>query len=204
MIKQFGRTILTVMCIAAAAAVLSSIPAQAASVVHGFVPGGSFFTQLDPNNPNSTELVTFEVINTGNTSMFTYTIFDFGGGFSATGSGFVPASSVSVSGGSVNTGNVTFTLNVNTCDVADFTTRLGPCGTFNLTWVEMPASVGGSTVSRGDFQQTTPGGGKVVMNGNTETFSALMTGTALGFAVPTSTIGQLQKLTNVSVTFPAP
>jgi hypothetical protein len=91
---------------------------------------------------------------------------------------------------------VTFTLNVNTCDVAGFTTSYGPCGTFNVTWVEMPASVGGSTVSRGDFQQTTPGGGKVVINGNTETYSALMTGTALGFAVPASTIGALQKLTN--------
>jgi hypothetical protein len=92
---------------------------------------------------------------------------------------------------------VTFTLNVNTCDVAGSTTSYGPCGTFNVTWVEMPASVGGSTVSRGNFQQTTPGGGKVVINGNTETYSALMTGTALGFAVPAFTIGALQKLTNL-------
>lgn len=200
MMKQFGKTILTVMGIAAAAAVLSSIPAQAANVVHGFVPGGSFFTLLDPNDPTSMELVTFQVINTGNTSMLSYNVFDFGGGYSAAGSGYIPASSVNESGGSINSGNVTFTLNVNTCDVAGFTTNLGPCGTFNVTWVEMPASVGGSTVSRGDFQQTFPGGGKLVMNGNTETYTAVMTGTALGFAVPASTVGILQKLTNVNVT----
>jgi hypothetical protein len=182
-----------------------STKGAASSVVdHGFVPNGGFFTLLDPNNPNSTELVTFEVINTGNTSVLAYSIWDFGGGFSAAGSGTIPASSVSVSGGSVNTGNVKFTLNVNTCNVAGFTTKYGPCGTFNLTWVEMPASVGGSTISRGDFQQTSPGGAKVVINGNTVTYSALMAGTALGFAVPPSSIGALQKLTNVTLTYPAP
>lgn len=201
---QFCRTMLTVMGLAVAAAVLSSIPAQAASVVnHGFVPSGGFFTLLDPNNPASTELVTFQVVNTGNTDMFFYTIFDFGGGFSAAGSGSIPASSVNVSGGSVNTGNVTVTLNVNTCNVPGFT-NLGPCGTFVVTWVEMPASIGGSTVSRGDFQQTIPNLGTTVMNGQTETFFALMSGTAFGFEIPTSTIGFLQKLTNVTVTFPAP
>ena len=201
---QFCRTMLTVMGLAVAAAVLSSIPAQAASVVnHGFVPSGGFFTLLDPNNPASTELVTFQVVNTGNSDMFFYTIFDFGGGFSAAGSGSIPASSVNVSGGSVNTGNVTVRLNVNTCNVPGFT-NLGPCGTFVVTWVEMPASIGGSTVSRGDFQQTIPNLGTTVMNGQTETFFALMSGTAFGFEIPTSTIGFLQKLTNVTVTFPAP
>src|SRR5215472_15547448 len=137
---------------------------------------------------------TFEVVNKGNTDMLFYAVIDFGGGFSAKGSGSIPASSVNVSGGSVNTGNVKVTLNVNTCDVTGFTTNYGPCGTFDVTWVEMPASVGGSTVSRGNFRQTIPGVGTIVINGNTETFFALTTGTALGFEVPTSTIGELQKL----------
>src|SRR5215467_12070134 len=120
MMKQFGRTMLTVMGFAVAAAVLSSIPAQAASpvvVAHGFVPGVAFFTQLDPNNPFSTELVEVTVEITGNTNMLIYNVFDFGGGFSAGGAGLIPASSVNVSGGSVNTGKVTVTLNVNTCNV---------------------------------------------------------------------------------------
>ena len=203
--KQFGRTMLIVMGLAVA--VLSSIPAQAAAssvVKHGFVPNGGFFTLLDPNNPASNELVTFQVVITGNTNMFSYTIYDFGGGFSAAGSGAIPASSVNVSGGSVNTGNVTVTLNVNTCNVTGFTTKYGPCRSFDVTWVEMPASIGGSFINRGDFRQTIPNVGTMVINGQTDTFFALMSGTAFGFEMPTPTIGTLEKLTNVTLTFPAP
>jgi hypothetical protein len=208
MMKQFGRTMLTGMGLAVAAAVSLSIPAQAAStsvVAHAFVPGVAFFTLLDPNNPFSTELVEVEVVRTANTYMLVYNVFDFGGGFSAAGSGSIPASSVNVSGGSVNTGNVTFTLNVNTREVTGFTTTVGPCGTFNLTWVEVPASIAGSFATRGDTQLTSPQGGKVVTvatNGETEALGALTTGTALGFAVPTSTFGGLTKETNVTVTGP--
>jgi len=132
--------------------------------------------------------------------MLGYSIWDFGGGFSAAGSGSLPASSINVSGGSVNSGNVTVTLNVNTCNLTGFTTNYGPCGTFVVTWVEMPASIGGSSDYRGDNRSTMPGGGTVVRNGETTVFSALTTGTALGFAVPTPTIGSLIKETNVTKT----
>ncbi len=197
MMKQFGRTMLTVMGLAVAAAVLSSIPAQAAGssvIAHAFVPAVGFFT----STPTGTELVSFEVVSTKTGYMLFYNVFDFGGGFSAGGFGSIPASSVNVSGGSVNAGKVTVTLNVNTCDVTGFTTSYGPCGTFNLTWVEVPA--GGSFATRGDSQQTLPGGGKVVTNGEQEIFNAVTTGTALGFDTPTPTGGVLIKETNVTVT----
>jgi hypothetical protein len=173
--------------------------AQAASpsvIAHAFVPRVGFFT------PAFDEFVQVQVVRTNTGYMLFYNVFDFGGGFSAGGSGSIPASTVNVSGGSVNTGNVTVTLNVNTCDVTGFTTSYGPCGTFAVTWVEAPAL--GSTATRGDTQQTFPGGGKVETNGETTTFSALTTGTALGFDVPTATVGVLIQQTNVTVTVTRP
>ena len=216
--KQFGRTMLTVMGLAVAGAVSSSIPAQAASPVvvthtgvHGFVPTVGFFTLLDPSNPNSAELVGVTVEKTSNTGyMLIYQIVDFGGGFSADGHGSIPASSVNVSGGTVNTLNVTVMLNVNTCDVPGFTTvPPGTCGTFDLTWVEMPPSIAGSFINRGDNRQTFIQNGKlmtVVTNGQMEIFFALTTGTALGFGVPTTppTEGLLIKETNVTKTVIGP
>jgi len=195
------RTILiaAVAVLAVAAAVLSSIPAQAAGsrvIAHAFVPGVGFFT------PAGNEFVQVQVFRTATGHFLSYNVFDFGGGFSAGGAGSIPASSVNVSGGSVNTGNVTVTLNVNTCDVTGFATD--HCGTFDITWVEMPASVGGSFATRGDSRETLPGGGTIVTNGQTETFFALATGTALGFDLPTPTVGTLVKQTNVMVTITAP
>ncbi len=198
MMTQFGRTILTRTGLAVAAAVLTSIPAQAAgsSVVdHAFVPQVGFF------NSAGNELVTMEVVSTNSGYTLAYGIYDFGGGFSAAGSGSIPASSVSVSGGTVNTGKVTVTLNVDTCDLTSgFTTGYGPCGIFNLTWVEESASVGGSTSTRGDSRQTIPGVGTIETNGQTEIFNAQTTGTELGFDLPPGTIGRLVKQTNVTVT----
>jgi len=206
MMKRFGRTMLTVMGLAVAAAVLSSIPAHASGpnvIANGFSAGVGWFTQLDPNNPFSTELVVVNVQRTAKTGyMLFYIVVDFGGGFSANGSGSIPFSSVNVSGGSVNTAKETLTLNVNTCglDPSSFTTNYGPCGTFNLTWVEMPASIGGSYATRGDTQFTSPGGSKVTTNGELVNFGALVTGTALGYDAPTPTLGGLTQQTNVTVT----
>jgi len=137
--------------------------------------------------PAGNEFVQVQVFRTATGHFLSYNVFDFGGGFSAGGAGSIPASSVNVSGGSVNTGNVTVTLNVNTCDVTGFATD--HCGTFDITWVEMPASVGGSFATRGDSRETLPGGGTIVTNGQTETFFALATGTALGFDLPRPTVG---------------
>jgi hypothetical protein len=207
MMKQFARTKLSVMGLAVAATVLSSIPAQAAGptvVTHALVPGLGFFTLLDNSNPASTEFVNVTVESTNTGFMLIYKVFDFGGGFSAGGSGSIPASSVNVSGGSVNTGKVTVTLNVDTCNVTGFTTTVGPCGTFNVTWVEEPASVGASIATRGDTRHTFRGGGEVETNGATVTFSALATGTALGFDLPTPTVGTLTQETNVTKTIAGP
>jgi hypothetical protein len=58
--------------------------------------------------------------------------------------------------------------------------------------------------TRGDSQQTFPGGAKVVTNGETVTFFALTTGTALGFDAPAGAIGVLTQETNVTKTITIP
>jgi len=195
--KQFGRTMLTVM-VAVVAAMSPSIHAQTtgSSVVnHGYN------TNLGIFDFNIFQLTFINVNRIANNYMFSYQMF---GPFSGSGFGPIPASSVKVSGSSVNAGNVTFALNVNTCglDPASFTTSQGACGTFNVSWIQMPASVGGSTVTSGTNQVTTPVGTtiiKTVTNGHTETFSAQLTGTALGYALP-GCCGALEELTNATVT----
>jgi len=201
MMKQFGKTMLTVLGLAMAATVLSSIPAQAAGssvITHAFDSGVGWF------NSDFTEFVQVQVESTNTGYMLIYNVFDFGGGISDGGSGSIPASSVNVSGGSVNTAKVTVTLNVDTCAVNGFTTTGGPCGTFDVAWVELPAPVGGSIATRGDSQQTFPGGVKVVTNGATVTFFASTTGTVLGFDVPPGTVGILTQETNVTKTITGP
>jgi len=202
MMKQFCRTMLTVMSLAVAAMVLSSISAQAQAagssvITHAFDVGVGWA------NSDFTEFVQVQVESSKTGYVLIYNIFDFGGGVSAGGSGSIPASSVTVSGGSVNTAKMTVTLNLNAC-TAGFTNSYGPCGPINLTWVEQPASVGGSMATRGDSQQTFPGGAKVVTNGETVTFFALTTGTALGFDAPAGTIGVLTQETNVTKTITIP
>jgi len=196
MMKQFGRTMLTVMGLAMVAAMSPSIHAQAtvSSVVnHGYN------TNLGMFDFNIGELTFINVNRTANNYMFSYQMF---GPFSGAGSGSIPASSVNLSGASVNAGNVTFALNVDTCglDPASFTTSQGSCGTFAITWVQIPKSVGGSTSTSGTTHQYTPGVGTTIMNGHTETFSAQLTGTALGYVLPNGAMGQLEYLTNATVT----
>lgn len=196
-IKQFGRTILTAIGLAVAVAVLSSVLAQAqtgSSVVnHGYNTNMGVFDFI------TGELTFINVNRTADNYMFSYSMF---GPFSGAGSGSIPASSVNVSGSSVNAGNVTFTLNVDTCglDPASFTTSQGSCGTFNITWVQIPESVGGSTTTSGTTKVYTPGFGTTITNGHTETFSAQVTGTALGYLFPNGARGQLQYLTQATVT----
>ncbi len=196
MMKRFGRTMLTVIGLAVAAAMSPSIHAQAtgSSVVnHGLNANLGIF------DFNIGQLTFIQVERTANNYVFAYSMF---GPFSGAGSGSIPASSVIVSGASVDTGKVTFALNVNTCglDPSSFTTSQGSCGTFDITWVQIPASVGGSTITSGTTQQTTPGVGKTIINGHTETFNALLTGTALGYVLPNGPFGQLEELTNATVT----
>ena len=199
---QFRKIMLSLIGLAAAATVLSSIPAQAQAagpsvITHAFDVGVGWA------NSDFTEFVQVEVESTKTGYVLIYNIFDFGGGISAGGSGSIPASSVTVSGGSVNTGKMTLTLNLNAC-AAGFTNSYGPCGPINLSWVEQPASVGGSIATRGDSQQTFPGGAKVVKNGETVTFFAVTTGTALGYEAPTGATGVLTQETNVTKTITIP
>ena len=193
--KQFCRTMLIVTGVAVAAAMSPSIHAQAtgSSVVnHGFIASFGIFDFI------SGEL-TFVQVDTANNNLFSYSMF---GAISGAGSGSIPASSVNVSGSSLNSGNVTFTLNVNTCglDPSSFTTSQGSCGSFDITWTEEPASVGGSTITSGTTHQTTPGVGTTIINGHTETFNALLNGTALGYVLPNGPFAQLEQLNQATVT----
>ena len=77
----------------------------------------------------------------------------------------------------------------------------GPCGAFDFTWTEVPASIGGSIATRGDTQQTLPGG---VTNGNSLNVGGVPTGTALNYSSDTSLGASLIEQTNVTVTITSP
>lgn len=198
MMKQSGRTMLSVITLAIAAAVLSSVPVRAQSVIaHSFDASIGWF------NSDSSEFYSVTVVRTNSGYMLSYNIFDFGGGISAGGSGPISTSSVSISGSSVNSAKVLVTLNVDTCAL-NFPNSYGLCGPINLTWVELPASIGGSIANHGDSRQMFPGGGGVVTNGSTVTFFASGTGTVLGVDAPQGTIGVLTQGTNITRTIIAP
>lgn len=191
--KQFGRTMMTLMALAVAAAMAPSIHAQTTTVNHGYNANLGIFD-------GTTGTITFLSVDiTGNGYVLSYQ--QFGQNIGNIGSGPVPASSVAVTGSSVNAGNVTFTLNVNTCGLAGFTITEGACGPFNLTWVQMPTDVGGSTITSGTQRVTMPGMGTTITNGHTETFNAVLGGTALSEVfLPSPFGGTLEYLTNAIVT----
>ena len=196
--KQFRKTMLSLIGLAIAAAVLSSASVQAQNVItHSFDAGIGWF------NADFSEFYSATVVRTNSGYMLSYNIFDFGGGISAGGSGSIPASDVSISGGSVNSTKVTVALNVDTCAL-NFANSFGLCGPINMTWVELPASVGGSMASHGDSRQTFPGGGGMVTNGSTVTFFASGTGTILFSDAPQGAIGNLTQGTNITRTIIAP
>ena len=197
MMKRFGKTMLSLIGLAVVAVVLSSVSAQAQAGGSSVVNHG-YNTNLGIFDFSIFQLTFINVNRTGNNYAFSYQMF---GPFSGAGSGSIPASSVNVSGSSVNAGNVTFALNVNTCDLdpASFTTSQGTCGTFNMSWIQIPASIAGSTTTSGTTHQTIPGGGTMIINGHTETFTAQLTGTALGYALP-GCCGALEELTQATVT----
>lgn len=191
--KQFGRTMMTVLGLAVAAAMSPSIHAQTTTVNHGYNANLGIFD-------GNTSTITFLSVDiTGKGYVLSYQQF---GASSNSGSGPVPASSVTVTGSSVNAGNVTFTLNVNTCGLAGFTITEGACGLFNLTWAQMPTDIGGSTITSGTQRMTMPGMGTTIINGHTETFNAVLGGTALSevFLPSIPFGGTLEYLTNAIVT----
>ena len=196
---------LTVMGLAVAGAVLSSIPAQAASssvIANGV--GGSV-ELVDTNSiPGDQVFVFVSVTHAANVTFFNYNIGDSNFTVSDSGFGSIPASDVTVSGGSVKAGKAIITVNVNTCDVPGFMTLSGTCGPFNVTWNEEPVSVGGFFVTRGDTKFTLFGGGILVINGESANFGALATGTAKGFGSAVPQFGNVFQETNVNVFFSAP
>jgi len=198
MMKQFRKTMLSVMGLAVTAALLSSVPAQAQTVIaHSFDAGIGWF------NSDFSELYTATVVRTNNGYLLSYNIIDFGGGISAGGSGPIPASDVTISGGSVSSAKVTVTLNVDTCAL-NFSNSYGLCGPINVSWVELPASVGGSFANHGDSRNLFPGGGGVATNGSTVTYFASATGTMLGSDVPQGATGTLTQGTNITRTIIGP
>lgn len=193
--KQFGRTLLTVMSLAVATAMLSSIPAQAQGtgssvVTHGFVSNFGIF------DGSTGELTFVSIESTAKGNLFSYQMI---GPTSGSGAGSIPASSINVSG-MVSKGNVTLALNVNTCDLDPSFTTSGSCGTFSITLVQIPASVGGSTTTSGTTQIVTPGLGTTIINGRTQTFSALLSGTMLGYVLPNGPFAPLEALNEATVT----
>jgi len=203
MMKQFGRTMLIVMGLAVAAAVWSSIPTQAgpAVVAHALNPVAFL---ADTSNSADPVSLFVEVVTGNDGQELFYNINDQNNTLNYSGFGSIPASSINVSGGSLHTGKVTVTLNVNTCAVADFMTVSGPCGPFNFTWVDVPPSVGGSNTFHGISTVNMPGGGKVLTNGDSLSVGATATGTALIYNFDTFQGGGLTEETNVNVTITHP
>ena len=208
--KQFGRTILTIMGLVVAAAVLSSIPARASGPSkHVTANGlGGFVQIFDSSNPDDPVFAFVSLSGTANSTGYTlfYSINDSAGTVNDFGFGSIPASSVNVSGGSIHNGKTVITLNVNTCDVAEFiANNPGPCGPFDITWTELPASLAGSFAERANIVTTFPNGEKMIQNGPLVGFSAQVTGTAFGYSnTGGPAFGSLTQATNVIITFNAP
>ena len=110
-----------------------------------------------------------------------YFISDFNGTFVDQGMGVIPLSTVNITG-MLDKGTVVAKLNVNTCDVADFTTLSGQCGSFAITVTELPLTFG--SISTEGTSVSTFGGIKTATQGSSAQFTSQTAGTALGFAPP--------------------
>ena len=106
----------------------------------------------------------------------------------------------------VKSGKTVITLNVNTCDFPEFIANgQGPCGTFDLTWTELPASVAGWSSSRENIVIVFPNGEKQAITGDVVGYTATVTGTALSYSnTGGPAFGALTKERNVTKTFNAP
>ncbi len=142
----------------------------------------AFGTLIDTNNPND-PVFAFVGVNQSDNSgwMLFYSITDTQEQVNDSGFGLLPASSVSISGGSFNAGKAVITLNVNTCDVEGFTTSSGNCGPFDITFTELPPSVEGPALIEQHLMLSFPSF-TLVDNGTVWSFAALETGTALGYS----------------------
>ena len=190
-----------------AARTLAASPAQAQASVsftaHGVGSNNIFTDESNPADPVFV-FVGFDPFSAKGTQaasdyFLSYSMGDLNGTFFYQGIGVIPLSTVNITG-SLDKGTVVAMLNVNTCDVADFMTISGPCGSFAITATELPLtffneSTRGTSVS-------SLGGITTATNGSSEAFSSQTTGTALGFApsAPSPQFPGLFQLNGVTIT----
>lgn len=192
-------------------ALTAASPAQAQTSVsftaHGIGSNNLFFDESNPADPVFVffSFAPFSANGTPAASNYflSYDISDFNGTFFDQGFGVIPLSTVNITG-SLESGKTVAKLNVNTCDVADFTTISGPCGSFAIIVTELPATFGSESI-RGTSVSTF-GGIKATTNGSFVGFASLTTGTALGFApsAPASQFPGLVQFNGVTKTFTHP
>ena len=204
------RTLLLALVVAVGVclvALTTASPAQAQAVTsftaHGIGSTNIFFDVSNPADPVFV-FVAFEPFsakgNTTTTDYFlSYSMNDFNGTFFYQGSGVIPLSTVNITG-MLDKGTAVAKLNVNTCDVAGFTTGSGPCGIFALIVTELPLAVG-SASTRGTSVSTF-GGITTATNGSSEQFTSQPAGTALGFAptFPSTIFPGLVQFNGVTIT----
>ena len=185
--------VLAVVMLTLSTPTLSAQTSSTSVIAHGISASSGI------SAPDGCTFIGWGVGPASNTSyVLDYVVFNFCTGSFQSGFGTIPSSSFTLSGGSLANGKVTATLNVNTCDVPHFVNGAGDCGTFDVTWVGMPASAGTSSVN-GTSQFSFPGFEQRT-SGQTETFGATTTGTVLDYPIPTPTIGNFTEETNVTVT----
>jgi hypothetical protein len=113
-----------------------------------------------------------------------FTFFDFG-------QGPIPSSAVKFSGGSVTSGKMVISVDVNTCqlDPTVFLTTNGPCGIINVTWTEVPghSPTGFTSTIRGSRDITT-GTMSQHLAGTMENAVAVAEGTVIGTPTAPTTI----------------
>jgi hypothetical protein len=119
-----------------------------------------------------------------------YNVNDFNFTFGNAGQGLIPGASVKFSGGSVTSGKMVVSLNVNTCNIdpTAFTTIFGTCGIISVTWTEVPGkgSTGFTTTMHGS-QDIVSGSITRHISGTIENANALAQGTLIGSALSATT-----------------
>jgi len=201
------RASLLVLSLLALLAVPSGARPAVTFISNGIAASANF---IDFSNPSDVVLVNLTLFSVGEAAspapkyVLSYFIFDVNNTFNDVGFGFIPTASVNLSGGSITSGKTVLKLNVNTCDVAGFTTSGGPCGAFDFTWTEAPLAGFVTTSFRGTTVTIVGGVSKTVTNGTFQSMSALGTGSALGFMSQFPVETALSQNSGVAITLSAP
>jgi hypothetical protein len=177
--------VLGVCLVALAAASPAQAQANVSFTAHGIGSNNLWFDFSNPADPVGV-FVSFAPFsakgNPATTNYFlSYSIGDFNGTFSYTGMGVIPLSTVNITG-MLDKGTVVAKLNVNTCDVAGFTTSSGNCGSFAITVTESPLAVGSQSMQ--GTSVSTFNGITTTTHGSSEEYTSQTAGTALGVVAP--------------------